>query len=73
MSRWISGTNGTRQNPDKSVLLVRCRALLFNLQNGKCKIWPGDEIGRRKGLKILCSKGHVGSIPTPATNKIFIQ
>jgi hypothetical protein len=28
---------------------------------------PGWRNGIREGLKILCSKGHVGSTPTPGT------
>ncbi len=31
---------------------------------------PGDEIGRRKGLKIPRPQGRTGSIPVPGTNEI---
>ena len=46
-----------------------CRGELVSLQeHGFCRVWPGGEIGRRTGLKILCPvKGRAGSSPAPAT------
>jgi hypothetical protein len=52
------------KNPGSGRDFCFCRA------SGNMPAGPDGETGIRKGLKIPRPQGHVGSIPTPGTNKI---